>query len=180
MRGGLAITLLCVLTMVFGCRKGPSDAVLTDSAVRASRRAYDGAPPVIPHKRTSAACTACHTTAGKSVPGVGIAPANPHLLTGRSAATVHCQQCHTRAIVNTTFVENGFEGLRRDLLRADRVAYGAPPVMPHSTLMRENCLACHSGLAARPEIRCSHPERINCRQCHIAREVAANNIWPTK
>ena len=43
----------------------------------------------------------------------------------------------------------------------------APPVMPHSAFMRENCLACHSGPAAREEIRTPHPERPRCGQCHV-------------
>jgi cytochrome c-type protein NapB len=33
--------------------------------------------------------------------------------------------------------------------------------------MRENCAACHTGPAAREEIRTSHPERTRCRQCHV-------------
>jgi hypothetical protein len=33
--------------------------------------------------------------------------------------------------------------------------------------MRENCAACHTGPAAREEIRTTHPERIRCRQCHV-------------
>ena len=38
--------------------------------------------------------------------------------------------------------------------------------MPHSLQNRENCLACHAGPAAPIEIKVSHPERSNCRQCH--------------
>jgi hypothetical protein len=33
--------------------------------------------------------------------------------------------------------------------------------------MRENCNSCHADPASRPEIRCSHPLRANCRQCHV-------------
>jgi hypothetical protein len=33
--------------------------------------------------------------------------------------------------------------------------------------MREDCAACHESVAGRPEIRCTHPERVNCRQCHV-------------
>jgi cytochrome c-type protein NapB len=43
----------------------------------------------------------------------------------------------------------------------------SPPVIPHSIELRENCLACHAGPAAPKEIRVSHPERVNCRQCHV-------------
>ncbi len=45
--------------------------------------------------------------------------------------------------------------------------YLAPPVIPHQLLMRENCAACHTGPAAREEIRCTHPERVRCAQCHV-------------
>ena len=44
---------------------------------------------------------------------------------------------------------------------------GSPPPIPHSLQLRENCLACHGGAAAVRGIRSSHPERINCRQCHV-------------
>ena len=44
---------------------------------------------------------------------------------------------------------------------------GSPPVIPHKLFMRENCLSCHAGPSAPKEIRMSHPERVNCRQCHV-------------
>ena len=44
---------------------------------------------------------------------------------------------------------------------------GSPPVIPHQLQLRENCLACHAGPSAPKEIRVTHPERVNCRQCHV-------------
>ena len=41
------------------------------------------------------------------------------------------------------------------------------PSIPHPLEGRENCLACHTGPAAREEIRTSHPERERCQQCHV-------------
>ena len=56
-----------------------------------------------------------------------------------------------------------------------RRAAGSPPPIPHALQMRENCLACHAGPGAVLEIRSTHPERWNCRQCHAlgAEPVAA-------
>ena len=39
---------------------------------------------------------------------------------------------------------------------------------PHDLFFRGNCLACHSGPSAVAEIRTAHPERADCRQCHVA------------
>ena len=65
------------------------------------------------------------------------------------------------------FVVNNFVGLEQDLRRGPRLNPLAPPTIPHKTFMRENCTACHSGTAAREEIRTPHPERQRCRQCHV-------------
>jgi hypothetical protein len=64
-------------------------------------------------------------------------------------------------------VASDFQGLPQDLRSGGRLHNFAPPTIPHKMLMRENCLACHSGPAAREEIRTSHPERERCRQCHV-------------
>ena len=40
-------------------------------------------------------------------------------------------------------------------------------MIPHDLQLRGNCLACHAGPAAVEEIRTAHPERTNCRQCHL-------------
>jgi cytochrome c-type protein NapB len=47
----------------------------------------------------------------------------------------------------------------------------SPPLIPHDLQMRGNCLACHAGPAAVAELRTTHPERANCRQCHVAATV---------
>ncbi len=44
---------------------------------------------------------------------------------------------------------------------------GSPPMIPHQLQMRESCVSCHAGPSAPKEIRVTHPERINCRQCHL-------------
>jgi cytochrome c-type protein NapB len=46
-----------------------------------------------------------------------------------------------------------------------RAYTGAPPEIPHSTWMRETCLACHGGTGAEG-LRTRHPQRQSCTQCH--------------
>lgn len=150
---------------------------LTASVVRAERRLFDGAPPVIPHPPLNIACTDCHTATGKEAPPIGIAPANPHADTAGISGVRglrNCQQCHVFRRQDDRFQENDFAGLTQRLARADRLYPGAPPVIPHRDFMRENCVACHGGLAARPEIRCRHTQRENCRQCHVAVQSREN------
>ncbi len=157
-----------LLAVVAGCGQDKSTTLeLATSTVRANRRAYDGAPPVIPHQPLGAACTSCHTPTGMPIPHQGFAPANPHVGTSSGAATKNCRQCHLFKTANSIFANSNFAPLQQDLKPGDRLYPGAPPVIPHRTFMRENCQACHAGPAARPEIRCTHPQRANCAQCHV-------------
>lgn len=138
------------------------------ASVRAVRRAYDGAPPTIPHAAFGMRCEACHNAAGQSVAGVGFAPASPHVDTERAGGTTRCRQCHVLVTSNDLFVASRFEGAAQDyLLSGGRATPGASPTIPHRMLMRENCVACHDGPGAREEIRTSHPERWRCQQCHV-------------
>jgi cytochrome c-type protein NapB len=153
-----------------GCdRDAPQAGMLqlTASNVRAARRAYDGAPPVIGHPPLGAACTTCHTLTGMAVPNLGFAPANPHAASDLADRVQNCRQCHVFQRVEDMAIANRFAGAPASIRKGDRLYPGAPPVVPHSLALRDNCLACHSGPSARPEIRCSHPERSNCRQCHV-------------
>jgi cytochrome c-type protein NapB len=140
---------------------------LSEFQVRAARRAYDGAPPVIPHPPLGSACTNCHTETPREFPGVGIAPPNPHLKTAGLSEASRCRQCHVFAVTGELFATNSFEGLEQKPRRGNRLYPHAPPVMPHHVFMREDCLSCHSGPGVRQEIRCTHPDRINCVQCHV-------------
>ena len=162
---------------ILGCQDGEprSDSsshiatTVTPTATRDAGRAYDGAPPVIPHPPLGAACVSCHTDSGRSAPPVGYAPPNPHLATRGIGKTANCRQCHVFAGTDALFVANDFAPLFQQPHLAARPFPGAPPVIPHPVFMHESCLACHDGAAARPEIRTSHPERTNCRQCHMSR-----------
>jgi cytochrome c-type protein NapB len=132
-------------------------------AERAEVRAFDGAPPVIPHpvpENDVRSCSACHGE-GRIIRG-RIAPRMSH------QAYTSCTQCHA-PVGNPGFgpefpVENLFAGLSAPA-QGPRAWEGAPPLIPHRTLMREDCLSCH-GLAGRPGLRSTHPWRGNCQQCH--------------
>ncbi len=174
---------LCSMSVlvVLGCTNNETssshqDITLTASAERSQRRAYDGAPPVIPHPRLGASCIECHTATGKEVPQRGFAPANPHVHTAGLSEVANCRQCHMFQQTDDLFAQSEFIGLAQTFAGGDRLYPTAPPVIPHRVFMRENCLACHDGPVARPEIRCSHPQRANCRQCHVAHDSKA--IWP--
>lgn len=153
---------------------GQPGAVKTSAVVRAGRRLFDGAPPVIPHQDFGAACLSCHQQ-GRAVDGVGYAPPVPHAgLEGgvdEPSAMSRCRMCHVFGTTTETFVDNDFVGLAQDLRHGKRLNELAPPVIPHQTLLRENCKACHDGPAAREEIRCPHPERDRCAQCHVPQRV---------
>ncbi len=142
-------------------------------AARASRRAYDGAPPRIPHQvdqRSAPDCLYCHSE-GLALAG-RVAPKMSH------KPLSSCLQCHVveRAVGSDWEIpqapdapppqalDSSFEGASL----AHRVApWGAdaPPPIPHTTHMRTDCASCH-GPSARDGLRTSHPQRQSCEQCH--------------
>ncbi len=174
--------LILALVLSLACSRTPAGRVEvpeTDGAfktaalARAERRAFDGAPPVIPHSNFGIGCTECHNAEGMDVADVGFAPPSPHEITQGMSALARCRQCHVFASSDDVFVASRFAGLRQDLRRGGRLNDLAPPTLPHPSFMRENCVACHSGPAAREEIRTPHPERTRCVQCHVPVETRA-------
>ena len=171
-RGVSAAVCLLIVTVATGACGGDwvdveGGGSKTAARVRAERRAFDGAPPVVAHENFGMTCVECHNVRGMDVPDVGFAPPSPHEITDGMSTTSRCVQCHVFQQTEDVFVANSFVALRQDLRHGQRLNDLAPPVMPHKLLMRENCSACHTGLAAREEIRTSHPERIRCGQCHV-------------
>lgn len=138
-------------------------------AKRQSRRAYDGAPPVVPHpiaQGTAASCLACHSQATQI--GDVIAPAISH------PAYTSCTQCHVSekglgSRWNTAEFDlhsgNQFAG-EHTPKPVERAYPDAPTTIPHPIHMRQNCLSCHGELGTSP-IRTTHPERQSCTQCHV-------------
>lgn len=139
-----------------------------------SRRAYDGAPPWIPHPVTEEgsiggkSCLNCHAN-GSYAPEMGrFAPIVPH--TNLTA----CTQCHVAVVDEGLFQASEWQRpAPRQLIAA--ALEGAPPPMPHPVQMRENCAACHAGAAAPPEIGTDHMERESCQQCHVAGQT--EEVW---
>lgn len=150
-----------------GADGGQPAVAQSAASVRAARRAYDGAPPVVGHDDFGMTCKACHDRQGMPVDGVGFAPASPHDGTAQAYSTVRCRQCHVFVLEDGLFVENSFVGLPQDLRPGRRLTSLSPPTIPHRILMRENCSACHTGPGARVEIATSHPDRVRCTQCHV-------------
>lgn len=132
-------------------------------AARAGRRAYDGAPPRIPHaieERSVTACVACHEHG--LVVNDRVAPRMSH------PVYASCTQCHATmdkpmVEASTSPRDNGFVGTRPHA--GTRYLPGSPPVMPHPRKMREVCASCHGPLGP-PGLRTTHPERQSCEQCH--------------
>ena len=156
-------------------------------------RAYPGAPPRIPHELTpeefrTSACKTCHERGGYSLRFHAYVPLTPHPGDGE------CLQCHVGADELMAIPLLSPDSSRRchqchgpggrphafkeDLPRWQPAPWprvvsdtqpGTPPaVLPHDLQGRGNCLACHAGPGAVAEIRTRHPERADCRQCHVS------------
>ena len=132
---------------------------------RAERRAYDGAPPTIPHNIDQMAlpdCLGCHET-GATVVGKR-APKMSH------RRLESCTQCHAAGSdprpgnARLTPPPNDFVGMASPSA-GTRAWPGAPPTIPHSTTMRTECTACH-GTTGPLGIKSTHPYRQSCQQCH--------------
>lgn len=124
---------------------------------RAKNRAYDGAPPTIPHPvsvQSAAGCLACHGEGIKV--GDRVASKMSHQMMS------NCTQCHVEQ--TATPADTAFAGLFRSG-PGERAGPGAPPTIPHHTWMRQDCTSCH-GLVTRPGTRTTHPWLTNCTQCH--------------
>jgi cytochrome c-type protein NapB len=170
-----------------GVRRRP-DAHPRTLARQRAQRAYPGAPPSIPHGLTAREmrdqnCKTCHERGGFVPRFSAYAPVTPHpemvsclqchapkdALVGvdlPETSTLRCTQCHAMDRVQPLFVEMDWPQPRwpRTGLRA---LPGSPPAIPHRLQFRENCVACHTGPSAIAEIRTTHAERANCRQCHV-------------
>jgi len=145
----------------------PTEAEWDESVARRGElRAFDGAPPLIPHditQRGFPSCTACHVD-GLVLDG-RTSPAMSH------ESMANCTQCHVmserpvpgEALTGGPPLVNAFRGIDRSG-RGERAWVGAPPTIPHTTHMRDRCESCHGVLAT--GIRTSHACQQNCRQCH--------------
>jgi len=156
-------------------------------------RAYPGAPPRVPHGLTEEEfrtnrCAICHERGGYAERFGAYTPVTPHPemsqclqchvpeamsvgvpLPGQHREVV-CRQCHVDpdrrppSLISLDWVPRPWPAL------GGAAMPGSPPVIPHDLQLHGDCLACHAGPAAVRELRTRHPERANCRQCHIPQE----------
>jgi cytochrome c-type protein NapB len=162
-------------------------------------RGFPGAPPRIPHPLTAeefrtVACKTCHERGGYSRRFAAYVPLTPHpergiclqchvgvdSIIGASLPSqdpnARCPLCHgpnggrPRPEASLTWPTTVWPTLA--LLTTDQ----SPPPIPHDLQFRENCLTCHAGPAAVAEIRTTHPERANCRQCHLVLVAGADSF----
>lgn len=161
-------------------------------------RAYPGAPPRIPHGFTAdefrtGTCNTCHRRGGFSPRFDAYVPVTPHpdmpaclqCHVGRDEVTgvalpnldpsTVCRQCHAPGAARWAEALVDW----RPMLwpsPARSAQYGSVPPISHDLFFRGNCLACHSGPSAVAEIRTTHPDRVDCRQCHVAPDVAVSEF----
>jgi cytochrome c-type protein NapB len=133
---------------------------------RATLRAYEGAPPVIPHAIADLkvqTCRACHAQ--------GLQAGDKTARMASHTYLVNCTQCHVEGASPMLGEEpgggpaNSFAGFRSSGYGGTRAWAGAPPVMPHTVFMRTNCVSCH-GEYGYDGWRPDHLSRTNCSQCH--------------
>ena len=170
-------------TLMFA-KSGPFEPVVRTDEMkmltledRSRTRAFDGAPPTIPHPvdfMQSANCIACH--------GAGLRIGDKLATKISHPFMTNCTQCHVEsarpefASVTSPLPENAFIGIARSG-PGERAWLGAPPTIPHTTWMRQDCTSCH-GLVARPGIRTTHPWLTNCTQCHAPSAVLDQVSFP--
>lgn len=142
-------------------------------SLRSLNRAFNGAPPTVPHpmdQMSSESCMLCHGQ-GFSMKSLRASKMSHQFLS-------ECSQCHVennpRHMQAGLFAESTFVGLPAPH-SGPRAFPGAPPQIPHSTWMRVDCLSCHGPTGAFG-IRTTHPWRKDCQQCHASASVLETRL----
>lgn len=149
----------------------------TSPSASQSRRAYPGAPPTIPHPLLSEkgiggkSCLQCHNNGGYVDQFKAFAPVTPH------PEMLNCKQCHVPTKTKGVFKESDYKKAPFPTIHQSAMP-GSPPVIPHPIMMRENCMSCHAGAGARKDIRVTHANRVNCRQCHVPNTAKLEGVEP--
>jgi cytochrome c-type protein NapB len=139
-------------------------------------RAFHGAPPTIPHEvldernMGDKSCLKCHQNGGYVKKWDAYTPVAPH------PEKINCRQCHVPQHTETVFQPTNWHKDKAPSVGNNNALEGSPPVIPHQLQLHENCLSCHAGPGAPKEIRVTHPERINCRQCHVFNNKEVTDI----
>lgn len=133
---------------------------------RSERRAFYQAPPVIPHEvmdETNETCLMCHSEVVTIGDETTIKTPHPQYF--------NCTQCHVTIASHdgqeSPPVASDFIGLEEPT-EGSRATPVSPPTIPHRMFLREDCLSCHHPDHPNEALRCPHPERDNCLQCHVA------------
>jgi len=161
-------------------------------------RAYPGAPPRIPHGFTAdefrtGSCNTCHRRGGYSPRFDAYVPVSPHpdmpaclqCHVGRDEVTgvtlpnldpsTICRQCHAPGAARWAEGLVDWRPMPWPSLARPGESGGVPPIT-HDLFFRGNCLTCHSGPSAVAEIRTTHPERADCRECHVTPDPAVSEF----
>lgn len=164
MKNGCNYSLAILLGIIVGCGGGKQSENY-GKYTRAELRYYAYAPPLIPHEVLNRQCLDCHGN-GLVVQGFK-APVTPH------PELLNCQQCHIRADEGIKpFKKNRFAGIPEPR-KLEKPQPSGPALIPHSIFMRENCVVCHADAGRREITQTTHPERVNCVQCHVAQNSQA-------
>jgi len=147
------IYLIVFMFFVSACAQKNIKTAYNSPSKRENLRLFAYAPPVIPHEIYEDACIDCHADNETDAPMI------PH------SEGTNCRQCHIFQHDVPLFRENSFVRSNLSLKPSNTV----PPTIPHRVFMREKCLACHGENSRQDVLNTKHPERINCRQCHIKR-----------
>jgi len=178
------VFFVSLFTFVFvstGCTSKSPLEQLRDK--RSILRAYDGAPPQVPHSTTQTAyskCLICHekgfTLKDEQSEGINdrvVGPIVPH------PNWVNCVQCHVPQNTEKKFVKSTFEPYRITRIKPKpdpsvdpAENSGPPPQMPHAMQNRENCKVCHASSTGSLAIKSPHGDRDGCQYCHMESESA--------
>jgi len=140
-----------------------------------NNRAFHGAPPSIPHPVVNdltmgdKSCLKCHENGGYVSKFEAFTPVVPH------PEKVNCRQCHVPQKTESLFKGTNSGSFSRPSINNEAFE-GGPPIIPHQIQLHEYCFACHAGPSAPKEIRVLHPERSNCRQCHVLNNKEMTDI----
>ena len=164
------ILLVSITFAVFSCaEKNPRVEYANQ---RAQIRAYEGAPPVIPHSILKSAklnCLACHLKGAVYEPDSeilgkknAVAKITPH------PTWENCLQCHVVQENAPLFHKNNFKTYHLAYTMKTTAMEGEnpPPGMPHQMQNRENCRVCHLSKTANNVIVPKHKITGECEVCH--------------
>ncbi len=147
-------------------------------AIREARRAFNGAPPTVPHaidQMDASTCATCHS--GGHVSASLRIPKMSHQFLA-NCTQCHVEQAFAKPLAADWDIENSFAGLAAPT-GGPRAFPGAPPQMPHPTWMRDDCTSCH-GPASLKGLQTTHPWRHSCTQCHTPASALEQNLLETE